>query len=522
MFGEVAQQEVVRLGRPPHGCGRREGARASRATEGGRNVPNENTPGVDYHMVLSAVRVTGSRTTTVDSAPEPPTTVEEAEATVDLVEIADPTFHYGIGLDGGWTKDVTLELTFTEDLRITATGTTSKGRVGDAVKGTLKFVVSTVATVAGLAVKGAEVRAARADERPAVEQTSAAEVYARDRREADALRKKTAAAIAEVRAALVENDARFATIEKPGELRDAARRSTALREALARLESEYAAMEARFDAWKASRRDTFTATFEYVVPVEHLPAASDVDAKLDHPDEALLGPCWRMYRDLHTVVAVQDLWGVKDDSDIDPNVGNEYTGIFFRKPREVELSVYERVVTGGNSAAIRLTQKSRHLVVDDRCERRFVKFERSAWGDRAVAVSFGALGGPEKVSSSATSVAASVGQVLGDIPATVKDALEQGAAAVDSLDKLRNAGLARELARVQKESDVLKQRVANDVAGADGAALRELEDLKRRKEVLTLQKDIGDLSAPPEPARAAPAPASGRKVVVTIDGEPTG
>jgi len=479
-------------------------------------MANEQTPGVDYHMVHSVVRVSGTRKVTVDEAVRPAKTTEEAEAAVELEATADPTFRFGLAFDGGWTKDVGVEIAFTDTLCMKSVGTTSKGRVGEAVKGTLKFVVSTLATVASIAAKGAAGTAASAPGAPG-EEVSPDQVYAEERADASDQREKTKAAILALRAALIENDASLATLG-PGDANKAARRSRQLQDALGRLEAQYSDMNARYDAWLASKRMVTTGEFEFVVPVKDLPKADDVDAHLSDPSEEVLKKCWAMYNDLHTVVAVREISGVKDDRDQDPTVDHKFEGVFYRKPRDVELSVYERVKQDDRDVLV-ITQRSRHFVVDDKCERRYIAFQKSSWGDRSVGVEFGELGAPTKVSTSATAVAAAVGQVLGDLPATVKDALDTGSAAADQLDKIRNAGLTRELARMQKEAEFLKQRIADDLSGADGAALRELEALRRKKELLALRKEVGALEAPPS-STPAPAPATGRTVVITIDGEP--
>jgi hypothetical protein len=438
--------------------------------------------------------------------------------------IADPVFHFGIRYEGGWTKDIGLDLAFTDDLRITSTGATSKGRVGDAVKGTLKFVVSTLATVAGIVRGpgfGAAGRAARAVTATTTAK-AAEEVYAETHPDAQALRNDTAKAIVAVRGALITNDTDLSTLVGSKAIRDATARSRALSDALARLEVQHAAAEARFDAWKASKRSVETSEFTYVVPVKDLPSTAQIEQHLVDPSDEQLGACSQMYDDLHTVVAVTEISGRKDPSDIDPTVGDQFQGVFFRKPRVVELSIYERTHDDAGKDVLVLTRRSRHLVVDDNCERRFVKFDKSAWGDRAVALSFGDLGELDKISSTSTSTAAAIGATLGELPAVVKDALEQGNAAVEQLDKIRNVGVSREIARLDKEAELLKKRVAADLDGADGTALRQLEELKRKKELLTAQKDVGDAAKalePAAPSSPAAAPTTGRKVVITIDGD---
>jgi hypothetical protein len=488
-------------------------------------MANESSPGVDYHLARSCVRISGTRTVTTDGSVSPPVTTEAAEASIDVVTEADPVFAFGIQYDGGWVKDVSLDLAFTDDLRITSSGATSKGRAGDAVKGTLAFVTSLAATAAslsrGVAIRGVtEAEAVTKKERKqAPAPKTAEECYADERPAASAGRADTAKAVATVRAALVANDAALATVTGAAKIKEAVARSRALGDALARLEAQYAAMESRFQAWRTAKQSKEESELTFVVPVAELPKAEAVDAVLAAPPADVLGPCFGAYEDLHTVVAVTDVAGHKDERDIDPNVHSFFQGVFYRKPRVVELSVYGREP---GKPALRLTQRTRHVVVDDRCERRFVKFDKSAWGDRAVTLTFGDLGQLTKVSSSSTGDAAAVAQTLADLPASVKDALSQGSAIAGELDTIRNAGIDRELARLKKESELLNQRIANDVEGADTAALRELAELQHRKDLLTARKDVAGLEPgpTPAPAPAAPTTASGRTIVITIDGDP--
>lgn len=498
-------------------------------------MANETTAGVDYHLAVSMVRVAGTRSASMDAAVFPVAETEEADATVELVTVADHRFRFGIRNDGGWTRDVALELALTDDLRIVSTGATSKGRVGEAVKGTLRFVASTLATAATLAATGGAGGALRDTSKepppkpgpptPPPPPRSAEQLYAETMKDAAVLRNSVRSALATVRGKLIEGELHLADAENPDDVRAAAQRSRARQAALGRLEELHAEAEARFQVWKASRRTTTTTEFEYLVAVADLPRTSDIDCHLEEPTEELLGSSWPLFRDLHCAVTVTDVSARKDATDIDPTVDRSYPGVFYRKPREVELSVYER--DGGPGLAdarLVLSRRTRHLVVDDHCERRYVQFDKSAWGDRAVKLEFGDLGAPTKVSTAATSTAAAVGGMLGELPAVVKDALAQGAAAAAQLEKIGDAGVDRQLARLDKRAQLLQRTIAEDAAGVDGKALRDLQALKQQKETLTLQKEIGALSRALAPSRevvppAAPKGPVGRKVVITVDGD---
>jgi hypothetical protein len=412
----------------------------------------------EYFLPRTVVRFSGRRTETVDQLAREP--VVALEAAVECVEQADPEWPLRIVIDDGtFFRDRGGSIGFTADRRLTSLSATSTGTAGGLTSGAIRFVTSTVAAIAASFVgRGATTMTVPRD--PVEDQ------YEMDCPQAAGDR-------AEIRTAVVANRQAIvlaATGAAQATNAVALRRLRAAQKVLTDLQ---ATAETHFAAWRESKKTVHTQDLAFEVPILSLPKAEEVDANLDALTEEMLGDCWAPFDRLGVFAAVESIPREPADS---PDPGATSSGFYFRSPRQVWLSIYER--PAGDSRT-RLVERRRQLVHDASCATEHVSCDSGAV-DQVV-------------------------KGLADVESVTK-----------SLDTLSGRGVDRRIAELDKRRKLLAAQVAADAAAADTTKLAELARLGHEKELLTARKDVAALTSPPV-ATIGSDTASAKRMVITLE-----
>lgn len=461
-----------------------------------------NPQSFEYFLPRTVVRFAGRRTETVDELAEEPA-IELAGA-VECVEQADPDCPLRITVDGTFFRDREGSIAFTSDRRLTSLSSTSTGTAGKLTAGVIRFVTSAVGAIAAA--------------RPLVTGQSAtgfggaatdpvADQYALDCPEAAADRKEIRTAVVTVRKALVR-----AATDAP-QAGDHAKALRELQSAMKVLTDLAAKAEQHFAVWRESKKTVHTQDLAYEVPILLLPKADEVAANLDELTPELLGDCWEPFEQLGVFAAVSSDPHETPDA---PDAGTTSSGFYFRSPRAVWLSVYERPA---GTDEVRLVERRRQLVFDASCATEFVSCDSGAWRKKSVSVELDAGSALSRITTSAQGGAGAVGDALSGVVDQAVKGLADAEVITKSLDTLRDHDIDRRIAQLEKRRKLVEAEVAADADATDTAKLREIARLDHEKELLTARKDVAALTRPSAESQSANGSdaTSAKRIVISLE-----
>lgn len=474
---------------------------------------------IAYWLPVSALRLTGTRTVTVDKVLPDAKTSTSWASTAELHVVADQTGPQLLAkLHAGWLNNTNVELAFSEDGRLTSASSDTSGAAVPLVKG----VVVAGAAVTGFLVAGgpgAALAAAgairRADEAlrlvelhldpdaelEAAEDTRAAldpvmAAYERDHRQEALLLELSTRQVGEAETYLAA--ARGEAIADPSlaKLAELRRREEVLRGA----REELSRLRRHFDLWRASKVSTHSEAFEHVVPLDKLwdPPPALAEGKLvwggTAPERAQL-----LWQQLGLLPVVTTLDGAAPPEPATAPTG-AYAGVYVRRPRRVQVTIYRRTSDGDGWSA-ELVSSQVHDVVDDRSEVAKVPFRSSVWSRRRTAIELSEAGTLVRFEHTTTASAQEIGTALVELPASVVSGLEQAGKLRDQLDTLQDKDRELELARIRREVAMKKEQL--ELAGltateGDYAELKRLEQqvslLEHRRSVATATATSDDVA----------------------------
>lgn len=454
----------------------------------------------EYFLPRTVVRIAGRRTETADELAAEPA-VELAGA-VECVEQADPDCPLWITVDGTFFRDREGSIAFTSDRRLTSLSTTSTGTAGRFTAGAIRFVTSAVAAVAAArpSFAGRAATVFEGDKKDPVE-----EQYAEDCPQAAADRTEIRAAVVTVRKALVR-----AATDTP-QAGDHAKALREVQSAMKLLTDLQDKAEQHFAAWRESKKTVHTQDLAYEVPILSLPKTHEVEANLGDLKPELLDDCWEPFERLGVFVAVASDPHETPDA---PDAGTTSTGFYFRSPRAVWLSVYERPA---GSAEVRLVERRRQLVFDASCDTGFVSCDSGAWRKKSVSIELDAGSAVARITTSAEGGAGAAGDALAGVVDQAVKGLADAEAITKSLDTVRDRDIDRRIAQLEKRRKLVEAEVAADVDAADAGKLREIARLDHEKALLTARKDVAALTTPEPQSANGSGATSAKRIVISLE-----
>lgn len=497
-------------------------------------MPDEATE-VAYRLSQTRVVVTGATET---EAHEDGRLIVAANAAVQLRSAADPHEWLTLRLPERAAADRAFTLSLTEDGRLLSTDATATGRAG----GALKAAVSTVATVAGVALgafsKVGLTMAALGDQQS----------WESQHEELGNLRTSLREAQTSVRSGLAAAYKASAEADDPRKLRQLMGRAADLRRLLAEVARDLAEVEAHRAEWLRQRVDRRSETHAFVFDVDDLPSERFVATWPNDPEELTDEKYGRIVRALHALGVVVTCRDVTPRSQQQsPNVdGTAYEGVWYRRTRQVELRVYrvvgvqrlepapdtssasfsathgaqdpvavgdelertERPPGGRTTSApddavyvpikrgngpvpwLELVEQREVEVVDKHCASGYVPFRTAWFGTRTSAISFGPLGAPVSIGSSAGSALAEVAETVGALPQQVLAGLAAANKIVDETETATRQAADRRLADLQRRQAVLEQELQTTELAANADLRTELSRVKAEQDLLTGRRDF--------------------------------
>jgi hypothetical protein len=479
-----------------------------------------DTHEIAYWLPVSALRLTGTRTATVDKVLSDAKSSTTWASTAELRIVADQAGpQLQAKLQTGWLNNTNVELAFSEDGRLTSAGSDTSGAAVPLLKGVVVAGAAVVGFLvaggpgAALAASGAIRRAVDALElvelhldpdadREAPEDAPAERdpvmvAYERDHRQEALLLELSIRQVGEAEKNLAA--ARGDAIAEPSfaKLADLRRREEVLRSA----REEFGRLRRHFDLWRASKVSTRSETFEHAVTIDELhwdPPPALVQGKL----------VWGKTAPAHA----QSLWqrfgllpvATPLDGAASPEPAaaptSAYAGVYVRRPRRVQITIYRRTSEGDGWEA-ELVSSQVHDIVDGRSAVVQVPFRSSAWSRRRTVIELSEAGTLAHFEHTTTASGQEIGTALGELPASIVSGLEQAGKLRDQLDTLKDKDRELELARTKRDVAIKKDQL--ELAGltateGDYAELKRLEQqvslLEQRRGVATATATSDDVA----------------------------
>ena len=94
---------------------------------------------IRYALPITAVRITGTKTTITDQGPNPnhPVVSVNADSSVELTLIADPTAQSTVRVKHGWLFQTNVSFALSDDGRLTSATSETTGEIGTLVRALL-------------------------------------------------------------------------------------------------------------------------------------------------------------------------------------------------------------------------------------------------------------------------------------------------------------------------------------------------------------------------------------------------
>jgi hypothetical protein len=423
---------------------------------------------ITYHLPMSVVRISGTRTTTHDGCatqqPAPTT-----EASTSLLVVADPNATSQVQLHQGWFRQTQATLALTDDGRLSSASSDSQGEVGTLVKA----VVSTAATVAGAFAAGRSLFKSEVPEEPI---DRAHTIYRTTHAvEAELLGTYTRAVVALETGLASHLEAMSNGVPTREELAELHRIEVALGHARAQLER----LETHYKVWRAAQRVAVVEKHQYDVPLDEAAQVTvTFDGRVNVPDSARESR--KAWECLGVVVEVRS--EPTSGTPTRPTGLPPFRGVHLRQPRSVQIKTWRR--SDADPTRAELVSVERKLVVDAASPRAWFTFNTSIWAKRKTATTVGATGGLSTYEYSGDSVGAAIAKTLADVPGGVADGLEQAAVLHTDAMALRTAGTQDALARTKAQLDQLQAQLSLDGLAATEDGYAELARLKQHKQLL--------------------------------------
>ncbi len=442
---------------------------------------------IPYHLPLSAIRFSGTKTVTTDRLQEsqPPTT--KWQSTAGLVTVADATTHCAT-VKAGWLLNSNVSLAFTEDGRLTSVDATSTGSASTLVKGVVTAGVALAASVlspaSGVAAATIDVlRGVEAGEPLPEEAPDPIAAYAAEHPTEAALRAALIASVTEAELAL--SGALQVVIAEP--TNDNLKRYENQQKALGLARADLARVQQHFMAWRQSKITTREQTHEQTVTLDELRTAGvGFDGKTItwHAEP----PSWaRVLWDRCGLMAV-----VESDPPAEQprTVSRPQRGVSARRPRSAAIAIYRRITEADNWEA-ELVSVDDHLVVDASSRSNLYRFRTSIWSKRKVTLTMSESGLLTGYAHETTASAEKIGETLGALPDSVEQALTKASGIRDKLTELENKARAEAKADLDAAIEEKKQQIVMAGLLATEADQVELERLTQQKALLDQQALVG-------------------------------
>jgi hypothetical protein len=434
---------------------------------------------VFYHLPETVLEIAGSVTTKKNL--ETDQEEKSTNAKMALLTRADQDWYFRVNLEGSTLSDSSISLELTEDERLVTTEAKSVGRLGAIIKNIIGFVVAIVGVGTG---------------RPLGERAKAKkdpqEEYEKEHPDLGARRRELRQAIRAIGAKLVEIETLISqTPDKTA--REALRAyATDLTDGLKNLRSEAEIIEAHFSAWKARKEAARERSYEFTYRLSQLPDTSKFQEGQPVPPD--LGDVREAYLAFGLIVSRKDFSVPDVDPPPPPNApGSKHHGIYFRRPRPIELSLW----TVEEDKLLRI-QRRTHTVVDQRSPLGFMEFGKTIWSELSASLTLHDSGALKKLSNSKASELAAATGALKDLPADVLASLEKANKIIDEQQTLSLQGMDRRLAELKKQKEILEAEIEANGVLATAAQRAELARLKAEIDLLKARKEIGSLAVAPE------------------------
>ena len=468
--------------------------------------------GLDYHLPVSVVRVSGTVTTTKDTILDKTEVAPEAAMVLDV--IGQETVRT-VKIDYGWLRDTGVAFELTDDGRLVSSAIESTGQAGKAVlavagiggaiagvalgipPGVLAAAAGAVGarlTHEGADLAGAlqnllrEVRVGEETDEKKVEKA-----YEKAHPDVMALSKKYATLVLDLNTKIAASARELADAATASERAAALWRLRTYGQGLAASQSELERLKQHFKAWRAGTLTSRTDSRDYLLSLNLIRAAGvkvakngDVDFS-NNPEARQVREVWD---ELGLVVTIDPADG---EAATIPDTDNL---ILCRMPRRVRLNVYEK----GDDKKASLIESKLHMVMDEMSVIKTVKLRRSLWAKRSATLKFSASGALIGYASTTTAAGAAFADTVQGIPAAVASSLEQSKKIYTEIDGLRSRSLDQRLARVKKEVELKQQEQTRDGLLATDATHADLERLKQEASILEQRDKIAGFGQPSEQA----------------------
>jgi hypothetical protein len=386
---------------------------------------------IDYSLPTTAIRISGNATVATDKVGGPrgeELVTRTAEATAEPIVIAARSTDAAcqVAVKHGLLFQVSTNLAFTSDGRLTSASADSGGEVRELVSGVLTLGGAVASTLIAFAAQSLTIARHATDTRTATERAPADPVHARYAAshpiEAGLMVKYAQAVVAlEDKLAGVILGTAGPTLDQ-NSLIETRRIETALTVA----RSHLARLTEQFQAWRASQVTSRQASYEYVIPIDELrdrvefhPATKQLAVKSE-----TLRQAW------DTLGLVVELVDPAPAQAPQPPIPATMRGIWIRVPRRVQLRTWRRDLA---SDTAELVDRTSRLIVDEYSTLRKIEFKSSMWSRRTVAVTLTPEGGIASYEYAGEAAATAIGQALGDVPSKVSDGITQAVTAREKL-----------------------------------------------------------------------------------------
>jgi len=503
-----------------------------------------------YRLPQSCVRIVGTRTFVRDAVLDRDHTSTQATVALDVIAGHEPV---ALRIAEGLLVDTSIAFEWTDDGRLVTSAVALTGRAGSVAAGALSVGASLAGVVLGspamaLACAGAESATAHrlaspdggakavaagpttaqdgaapaggrpiATDRASVEREAVGAAYRAAHPHEGAALDACAALVPDLVAALTDA-LRAVPAAADKERAEALAAVRALEGAIAAARAQAAALDEHFRAWRATTLATRLEHHEFLLELDTLVAARTLpaldDGRLrsagagDGEQAAALAAVQAAFEALGVVVIVED----EDASELRAAAGPplDQNELLVRLPRRVRLSTYEL-----DDGALVKRSSNPALVMDARCRCVPVRLAKTLFGKRSLKLGFSAGSALQSLHVAAASEAAGLAAGADALPNAAALGLDRSRRIVGRVAALRGAELDQRLAVLTTQLQLKRQEIAQagllatEGSYAELAALkREVELLEQRKELLSLEADLG-VTAPaatlgpaatPEPA----------------------
>lgn len=414
---------------------------------------------IHYRLVESRIRVRGTSVTSENAFAG--TVREVRDVHVEVVHGAGEQRQMRTGIG---TQDISVTLAADGRLQTLEYKRTGAGPAVVAagakligfIAGTALSVVTRAAT-GGFAGEGAE---------PPTPRTT----WAADHKELAALLARNQEVVTRASTQLADLRAAVVTTSETTALRALAARIGACVEVADAARAEVARIEAAYLAWLAGITTVTTASLECFVDLLDVavraPGAA-VTVPPAPPDEGALG--YGLWRDFRAILEVVDARRAEGAPPVTHTSGSQAVpadqAVTWRVPRSVELWIWSQ---SADVEELSLVSRSTVTVVDQGSDTHSMELRGGAFGEHGGTWSFGEAGAPTAVKTSDASMASSLANTLGGVPAQLVEAVDQAKKLNDAVYGIQDSAAERQ--KVAAERDLAHAKARVELLGIDATA----------------------------------------------------